>query len=201
MRQIARLHNDINGLKINQENLANQKARIEVRQGASRFANRGTQSEGCANSMHEKPSSLHQSATLQEEANTVRAEQQANNQRMAGISQELARQREHRSGLKCRQTVLNDLQNKREGVSQVVRELLKTRDAGKGFSYVKGMVADAISTDLQNAVVIEAALGDLQNAVIVSDSAALLADAELWQKLAGRVTVLAADKMLAYQDG
>ena len=29
MRQIARLHNDINGLKINQENLTNQKTRLE----------------------------------------------------------------------------------------------------------------------------------------------------------------------------
>ena len=81
---------------------------------------------------------------------------------MAGISQELARQREHRSGLKSRQNVLNDLQNKREGVSQVVRELLKNRDAGKGFNYVKGIVADALSTDLENATVIEAALGELR---------------------------------------
>ena len=120
---------------------------------------------------------------------------------MAAMSQELARHREQRSGLKSRQNVLADLQTKREGVSQVVRELLKNRDAGKGFTYVKGIVADALSTDLENATVIEAALGELQNAVVVSDSAALLADREHWQKLAGRVTVLAADKMLAYQDG
>ncbi|MGN6370110.1 MAG: chromosome segregation protein SMC [Phycisphaerae bacterium] len=200
MRQLARLHNDINGLRINQENLTNQKGRIEQRklQVDSQIAElkgRVGELEGRKNELTE------QSATLQEEANTVRAEQQANNQKMAGISQELARQREHRSGLKSRQNVLNDLQNKREGVSQVVRELLKSRDAGKGFGYVKGIVADALSTDLEHATVIEAALGELQNAVVVSDSSALLADQEHWQKLAGRVTVLAADKMLAYQDG
>jgi chromosome segregation protein len=200
MRQIARLHNDINGLKINQENLTNQKARIEIRKAQvdSQIAELKTK---VAELDARKTELTQQSTTLQEEATAVRTQQAANNQRMSGISQELARQREHRSGLKSRQNVLNDLQNKREGVSQVVRELLKTRDAGKGFSYVKGMVADAISTDLENAAVVEAALGEMQNAVIVSDSAALLADAEIWRKLAGRVTVLAADKMLAYQDG
>ncbi len=200
MRQLARLHNDITGLKINQENLSNQKGRLEQRKTQvdaqiAELKARVAELDARKNELTE------QSATLQEEANTVRAEQQANNQKMAGISQELARQREHRSGLKSRQNVLNDLQNKREGVSQVVRELLKNRDAGKGFTYVKGIVADALSTDLENATVIEAALGELQNAVVVSDSAALLADREHWQKLAGRVTVLAADKMLAYQDG
>ena len=200
MRQLARLHNDITGLKINQENLSNQKGRLEQRKTQvdaqiAELKARVAELDSRKNELTE------QSATLQEEANTVRAEQQANNQKMAGISQELARQREHRSGLKSRQNVLNDLQSKREGVSQVVRELLKNRDAGKGFTYVKGIVADALSTDLENATVIEAALGELQNAVVVSDSAALLADREHWQKLAGRVTVLAADKMLAYQDG
>src|SRR5262249_7442068 len=112
----------------------------------------------------------------------------------------LAREREHRSALQSRQAVLNDLQNKREGVSQVVRELLKVRDAGKGFGYVRGLVADMVSADLEHATVIEAALGELQNAVVVTDSAALLADREVWQKLAGRVTVLAADTMLAFKD-
>jgi chromosome segregation protein len=200
MRQMARLHNDINGLKINQENLANQKGRLEARKGqvdaqVAELRGRVKELEG------RKQELTQQSTALQGEANGVREQQQANNQKMAAISQELAREREHRSGLKSRQTVLNDLQSKREGVSQVVRELLKARDAGKGFGYVRGIVADAISTELEHAAVVEAALGELQNAVIVDDSAALEADRDLWQKLGGRVTVVAADRMLAYRDG
>ena len=200
MRQMARLHNDITGLKINQENLANQKARLEVRKG--QVDAQIAELKGKVKELEGKKAELTAlSAGLQESANVVRGEQQANNQKMAAMSQELARERELRSGLKSRQTVLNDLQSKREGVSHVVREILKARDSGKGFGYVRGMVADAISTELENAAVIEAALGELQNAVIVDDSAALVADREVWQKLAGRVTVLAADKMLAYRDG
>ncbi len=202
MRQTARLHNDINGLKITQENLTNQKGRLEQRKAQvdSQIAELKSR---VADLDAKKTELTTQSAALQEQAGAVRTEQQANNQKMSAISQELARQREHRSALKSRQSVLTDLQNKREGVSQVVREVLKARDAGKGtaaYSYVKGIVSDILSTELENAAVIEAALGDLQNALIVSDSSALLADAEVWQKLAGRVTVLAADKMIAYQD-
>ncbi len=199
MRQIARLHNDINGLKINQENLTNQKTRLATRKTEidTQIADLKTKVAQLDSRKNELAT---QSASLSEQAAKVREMQQSNNQKMAAISQELARAREHRSALKSRQAVLTDLQNKREGVSQVVRDLLKQRDAAK-LAYVQGIVADTVSTDLENALVIEAALGDLQNAVIVSDSAALVADRELWQKLAGRVTVLPTDKMLAYTDG
>ncbi len=200
MRQIARLHNDINGLKINQENLGNQKIRLETRKG--QIDAQIAELKGKVAELDAKKTELTaRSAALQDEAAKVRGEQQANNQKMAAISQELARSRENRSGLKSRQNVLNDLQNKREGVSQVVREILKARDSGKGFAYVTGLVGDLVSTDVANAAVIEAALGELQNALIISDSTALAADREIWEKLAGRVTVLAADKMLGFKDG
>jgi chromosome segregation protein len=200
MRQIARLHNDINGLKINQENLGNQKNRLIERKSQidAQIAELKTK---VADLESKKAELGARSAALHEDANRVRGEQQANNQKMAALSQDLARAREHRSGLKSRQNVLNDLQNKREGVSQVVREILKVRDSGKGFAYVAGLVGDLVSTDVQNATVVEAALGELQNALVVSDSTALSADRELWEKLAGRVTVLSADRTLAFKDG
>jgi chromosome segregation protein len=200
MRQIARLHNDINGLKINQENLEKQRGRLTERKG--QIDAQIAELKAKVSELEARKADLtNRSTTLHTDADNVRKEQQANNQKMAAISQDLARSREHRSGLKSRQNVLNDLQNKREGVSQVVREILKTRDAGKGYSYVTGLVGDLVSTDMQNATVVEAALGELQNALVISDSAALAADREIWEKLAGRVTVLAADKTLAFKDG
>ena len=200
MRQVARLHNDINGLKINQENLANQKGRLEVRKG--QVDAQIAELQGKVAQLDAQRTELAtRSAGLQSSAESVRVEQQANNQKMAAISQELARARENRSGLQSRQTVLNDLQNKREGVSQVVREILKSREKGDGFAYVAGMVGDLVSTDLENAGIIEAALGELQNALIVSDSVALAVDRQRWSTLAGRVSVLAADRMIAYKDG
>ena len=200
MRQAARLHNDINGLKINQENLAHQKGRLLSRKGE--IDAQIAELKAKVSEMEAKKGALGEhSAALQKQAEEVRASQQANNQKMAVISQELAREREHRSGLKSRQTVLNDLQNKREGVSEAVRGILKAREKGEGFGYVQGLVGDLVSTDLENAAVIEAALGELQHAVIVSDSEALIADGERWRTLAGRVTVIAADRMIAFSDG
>src|SRR5262249_27498123 len=140
-------------------------------------------------------------AALHGQAEELRERQQANNQKMAAMSQELAQAREHRSALKSRQAVLNDLQSRREGVSQAVRDVLAARQGGEGVGVVAGLVAVIGRTDLQNAAVIEAALGDLQHAVIVTDTKAMLADREHWTKLPGRVKVLAADRMLAWQDG
>ena len=124
------------------------------------------------------------------------------NRRGITITQELARQREHRSALASRQNVLKDLQAKREGVSQAAREVLKARDAGNGLAYVQAIVADVLSTQYENATVIEAALGDLQSALLVSDMQAVVTDsARFGKSLAGRVTVLGLDSIPAFQDG
>jgi chromosome segregation protein len=200
MRQIARFNNDINSLKINQENLGHQREKLVIRQ-AQVETQRAELAARVAGLEEQKNTLAEQSATLKEQAETVRGEQQATSQKQAQISQELARQREQRSGLLSRRNVLQDLMNKREGVSQTLRELLKQRDAGQGFAYVRGIVADVLSAELSDAPLIEAALGDLQHAVVVQDAAALVGDAGLWQKLAGRVSVLPLDRLPPFQDG
>ncbi len=200
LRQTSRLNNDINGLKITQESLQNQKGRLETRRQqievqVAELKGKVQEAEG------RKGQLATEIETLQTQAQEIRQQQQANNQRQAQVSQDLARQREHRSGLASRHNVLKDLQSKREGVSQGVREVLKSRDAGNGFAYVHSIVAEIINTQFENASVIEAALGDLQSAVVVSDTPALIADAAVWQKLAGRVAVLGLDRIPAFQDG
>jgi chromosome segregation protein len=199
MRQIARGNNVVNGLRITQENLTNQKTRLEQRRDT--IIQQAAELEAKMREAETRRDELAAtSATLQAEAQAVREQQQENNQKQSGISQDLARQREQRSALTSRRNVLVDLQAKREGVSQVVRDVLKSRDAGKGFAYITGMVADELTVDLHHAPVIEAALGDWQNALIVTDSAALAADRAAWQTMAGRVKLLPLDRMPAYQD-
>lgn len=200
MRQIARFNNDINGLKINQENLLHQREKLEARKAQIDTQIKELKAR-VVDLESQKESLAVQSSELQSQADGVHAEQQANNQKQAQISQELARQRENRSALASRRNVLNDLMAKREGVNQTVRELLKQRDAGSGFGYVSAIVADVFSAELEHATVVEAALGDMAHAVIVADSQALVADAAVWQKLGGRVSVLSLDRLPAFQDG
>lgn len=200
MRQMARFNNDINSLQINQENLTHQREKLEVRK-AQVDTQLGELKIRVKALEEQKETLTAQSTELKQQTDDIRAEQQATSQKQAQISHELARQREQRSGLLSRRNVLQDLMAKREGVSQTVRELLKQRDAGQGFGYVRAIVSDILSADLADAPLIEAALGELQNAVIISEAQALLNDAPVWQKLAGRVGVLALDRLPAFQDG
>ncbi|MEI8197635.1 MAG: AAA family ATPase, partial [Phycisphaerae bacterium] len=159
MRQMARFNNDINSLKINQENLGHQRQKLEVRK--AQVDTQLAELKARVAALDEQKEALSaQSAELKEQAEQVRGEQQATSQKQARISQDLARQREQRSGLMSRRNVLQDLMAKREGVSQTVREVLKQRDAGGaggGFGYVRAIVADILSADLAEAPLIEAA--------------------------------------------
>ncbi len=200
MRQASRLHNDINGLKIQQENLLHQKERLEQRK--AQIDQQVAQLKAAAGELETRRNELaEQSSALSSQAEEVRNQQKDTNQKQAELSQQLARHREQRSGLKSRQQVLQDLQAKREGVNQTVRDVLKTRDTGNGYAYVQGMVADIFKTDLQNALVVEAALGDTVNALVIDNTPALVADGERWRKLGGRVATIAADRLPPYQGG
>lgn len=200
MRQASRLHNDINGLKIQQENILHQKERLEQRK--AQIDQQIAQLKASAAELDARKNELaEQSSALSGQAEDVRNQQKATNQKQAELSQQLARHREQRSGLKSRQQVLQDLQAKREGVNQTVRDVLKTRDTGSGFRYVRGMVADIFKTDLQNALLVEAALGDTINALVIDDTAAQVNDADAWRKLGGRVQTIAADRLPPYQGG
>ena len=122
----------------------------------------------------------------------VRDEQQANNQKMAAMSQELARQREHRSALKSRQNVLSDLQNKREGVSQVVRrDSQSARCGGRGFGYVAGWSPTRQHGSGERRGDRSGAGRSAERADRVRFRGPAGGCARSWQKLAGRVTVLA----------
>ena len=139
-------------------------------------------------------------ANKQREIEDIRTRQQANNQRMAELMEQIGRQREHRSALTSRQNLLRDLERRREGVAQPVQEILKRRDAGQGFACVKGMVGDLIDADVQTAPLIEAALGDMLTAIMVESADQLCAEAPAWRQIAGRTRVICLDQLAPYRE-
>ncbi len=199
LRQTARVNNEINGIKIQQENLGRQKERLVGRQSqvAAQLQELFTAEE---QHKQQKAALEGQAAGLQEDASAVRTRQEQASRRHAELSDQLARQREARSGAVSRRNVLQDLQNRREGVNQAARDVLKARDAGNGFTYVQGLVADIFSTDVQFAPAIEAALGDCVHAVVAQCGKAVLENAAAWQALAGRVQVLCLDRLADGQE-
>src|SRR5207253_4012763 len=100
---------------------------------------------------------------------------------------------EHRSGLVSRQRLLQDLEAKREGVSEGVKSVLRQRD--QRFSFVRGLVADVLRVDVEHATLIEAALDGRDQWLITNDSAAALAAREAFDDLEGRVNLLCADQL------
>ncbi len=122
-----------------------------------------------------------------------RAEAAALNKQIAEVGDRLGAAKEHRSGLISRQRLLQDLEARREGVSEGVQSVLRQRDSK--FPFVRGLVADLISVDVRNVVAIEAALDGRDQMLVTHDSAAALAAREAMEDLEGRVNFLCADRL------
>jgi chromosome segregation protein len=116
--------------------------------------------------------------------------------RQAQKQKELAKARERRTAAAERSRVLSELENRLEGVSAGVKEVLglaKVDFAGP-FQHVRGMLADLMQVDVQYAQLIELALGERAQFLVISPSDPLLsflaAERRTFQ---GRVGFLALD--------
>ncbi len=194
MRQSARINSETSGLVTAEENARRQAQRLQSQR--QELDGQLGQAEAKAQSLESHRAELAAAvAGLTAEMTTVVARQQSNSQKHSELSAQLAEKREARSGLKSRQSLLQDLEARREGVADGVRQVLKARESGERFAAVRGIVGDLINTQLEHAGVIEAALGDLQQTLVVESAAAMAAEAEAWRMVAGRVSVLAADRL------
>jgi chromosome segregation protein len=114
---------------------------------------------------------------------------------IATVGEQLGAAREHRSGLVSRQKLLKDLEARREGVSEGVKSVLRKREPGQPFAFVRGLVADVLRVDVEHAHVIEAALDGRDQWLVTDDSSAVAAAVEAFEDLEGRVNVLCTDVM------
>jgi chromosome segregation protein len=112
---------------------------------------------------------------------------------IAQVTERLGAAREHRCGLISRQKLLQDMEAKREGVSEGVKSVLRQRESK--FPFIRGLVADVLRVDVEHAHVIEAALDGRDQLLVTADSAAALAARESLEELEGRVNVLCADRL------
>jgi chromosome segregation protein len=83
----------------------------------------------------------------------------------------LAEQRERRSGWQARKGVLEDLENRQEGLGIGVKEILgrsKTSDYPP-WNSILGSVADLITVDLEHAALLDVAIGTRSQLIVVED--------------------------------
>ena len=117
-------------------------------------------------------------------------------QRKAELTAELGALKERRSGMLSRLQLLEELNRRYEGISPAVRTLLAERDravkAGEATN-VLGVLGELIEADLEDAGWIEGAMAGLDQVIVVDRREAVLAQAETYTNLQGKVQILALD--------
>ncbi|HEY1686245.1 MAG TPA: chromosome segregation protein SMC [Tepidisphaeraceae bacterium] len=136
---------------------------------------------------------------LQLQSNQRKREAAELGQQIQQIAENLSQAREQRSALVSRQNLLKDLEQRREGVSEGVKSVLRQRE-GK-FAFVQGLVADLIRVDVEHAHVIEAALDGRDQLLVTDNSAALSQASGELANLEGRVNFLCRDRLPAFENG
>ena len=201
LRRTAQLNNEITGLDAQAESLANQKNRLssrdaEIKRHLEDLLSKRSQIEA---RRAEIVALIEAETRTLDEKKAYALQVDANRSQMA---EELATAKEHRSALLSRRQVLQDLEEKMEGIDRGAQEVLQARLTGQhDLSGVCGLVGELFETDVEHATVIEAALGGMAQHLIVSDSASFLRNRELLDQLAGRLHVICTDRLEPFIDG
>lgn len=129
----------------------------------------------------------------QADAETVKVEAQQLSQQLRTLTEHLSSAKENRSALQGRQRVLQDLEQKQQGVTEGVKSVLRRKQ--KDFPFIRGLVVDHLRVDIEHARMVEAALDGRDQWLVVSSIADVLPTADLLAKLEGRVNFVSMEPM------
>ncbi len=121
-----------------------------IQQELLRVASRSTAASGRRDEAEAETDSLARAL------NEHQVEAVALGEQAADVSRRLSELRHEHAGQFSRRSLLEELQSAREGLADVVKEILDDRAR---FPGVRGLLADAIETDRAHAALVEAALG------------------------------------------
>ncbi len=213
MRRTSQLHNEINSIGVFEKNLLSNRDRIDNRAGQIK-----QELEKLYTARDQYAAKLDEVKKLIESENTKIQEIKQQGEQLSGqqkeVTQRLGSLKENRSGLASRRHLLQEMEDKRQGVADAVKAVLarkatddkrlaQARAANQQnlppapLNFVRGLLADMIEADVENARPVEIALGDYQQALVVDSMDDLTTPStggELLRSLAGRVTLLAADQ-------
>jgi chromosome segregation protein len=192
MRKLAQTNNAISSIDIERKNIASQQARLADRRRivVEEIEKLDAQRGELAQKLEALQANI---AERQAQLDGRRSDAAQLGKQISNLAEQLGSAKEHRSGLVSRQKLLQDLEAKREGISEGVKSVLRQRD--QKFSFVRGLVADVLRVDVEHAHVIEAALDGRDQWLVTNDSTAALAAHETLEELEGRVNILCADRL------
>ena len=194
MNEVSAIERRASNLQIEQETIARRSAELSERSG--RVTAELAAAEERAREKQARLEEIEASARSGQAAlEAKRGEATRHGQTLSAIGEQLVAGREHRSALHSRQRVLHDLEARREGLGEGVKQILREREERYGF--ILGLVADLLHVDIENAAVIEAALDGRDQWLIADPEAHLPSQSEALAGLPGRVNILRRTEMFA----
>lgn len=210
MRRTAQLHNEIQSIGVFEKSLIDTRQKLDERAGhVAQELERLLTSRDESQHKHTEATSLLEAQNNQLQAHASQATQLG--QQQSQLTDRLATIKEQRTALDSRRALLQEMQDKQQGVSDPVKAVLATIDTAKNldtsqesatFGFVRGLLAQMIDTDPEqpdHARLVEAALGNYQQALVINSLADICDpngdnETEALRALAGRVTFLPIDQ-------
>ena len=197
VRMTAQLHNEVQSISVYRDNLSSQKDRLfgrakSAREELEKLLTEKAQHKARLDDIEKVLDELQQSL------DSKRKETEEISDLLESDNKRLAHSKEARSALSSELTVLTDMENRREGLNNAVKNILAERP--NKFDYVEGILADIVVADVEYATAVEAALEGQTDTLVANDTNRLLADTETIEKLDGRVNFICADKIEPFVD-
>lgn len=187
MRKLAQVDGRLQSIEIERRSFSAQEEKLGAR--AAALSSEASEIEARKATLLE---SVQQVLAQIEEQQTLSNERASESKNLSSslkqLTERLGSAREHRSGLMSRQKMLQDLEAKREGISEAVQRVLKQRETR--FPFIRGLVADLLRVDVEHAHVIEAALDGRDQWLVADPSVDLLTSRDAFEELTGRVNLL-----------
>ena len=191
VRRTAQLHNEVQSITVYRNNLSSQKDRLSGRAETSQAELEKLLTEKAQHTARlgdiEKVL-----GELQQSLDSKHKETEEISKLISVDNKRLAQSKEMRSALNSELSVLTDMEARREGLNNAVKNILQSRPK---FDYVEGILAEAIAADVEYANAVEAALEGRTDALVISSTSRLMADKETIEKLEGRVNLICTDKI------
>jgi chromosome segregation protein len=200
VRRTAQLHNELQSISVYRSNLSSQKDRLAGRAESARTELEKLLTEKAQHTAR-RDDIDNVLIDLQKSLDTKRRQAEEITNVITESNKRLAVSKESKSALCSELAVLTDMENRCEGLNNAVKGILQSRSAGNGSKdYVEGLLADLVVADVEYAGAVEAALEGQTDAIVINSTGKLLDDAEMLEKLDGRVNFLSTDRIEPFVD-
>ncbi|MHC4395006.1 MAG: chromosome segregation protein SMC [Planctomycetota bacterium] len=197
VRMTAQLHNEVQSICVYRDNLSSQKDRLF---GRAKSAHEELEDLLTEKAQHNARLDDIEKVLdkLQQNLDSKRKKTEEIKGLLEADNKRLSHSKEARSALSSELTVLTDMENRREGLNNAVKNMLSNRS--NKFDYVEEILANIIVAEVEYATAVEAALEGQTDTLAVNSTSRLLADAETIEELDGRVNFICMDKIEPFVD-